>query len=232
MKKQKITNAIPEIDVPLIKGEEKLIATATPIPDNVEIVNHEATAFQNGEEKAYKASEMLHTSVEGLAAKFEDFKEAPKIPTIEEVKAKRGRKPGGKNAPKVPIEDFKPKIEQPVFAGAVISGLILLTIVDAFLPWIISFVHNKANPHNRMTAKELQLPADMKKDLAGVADEYIKTSNVKMTPGQALLLSVVAAYGTAYMAATTKKPAKTSVQSYTPPPNYSPAANRNPIIKP
>lgn len=210
------------INIPIVKNEGKIESTATPIPEEIapEVVpitkDTHVYVSQPEADKAYKSDEMQQTSVDSLSAKFSDFKEAPKVPTIEEVKAKRGRKPGGKNAPKVPIEDFKPKLEQPVFAGAVISGLLLLTIVDTFLPWLLSVAHNRFNA-NKISMKDLQMPSEIKKEMSTVADEYIKTSQVKLTPGQALALSLVGAYATAYISATTKKPVKTTVSTYNPP---------------
>jgi hypothetical protein len=163
---------------------------------------------QEEQQKAFKVTEMISNNVDSLAAKLSDFNEAPKIPSMDEVKKKRGRKPGSKND-KVPIENFVPKPEQQVFAGAVISGVILLTIVDAFIPFLIVSFHNRYSK-NKMAIKELQLSSDIKKDLGQVADEVIKTSNIKISPATALFFSLVAAYGTAYMSASTKKqPVKT-----------------------
>lgn len=156
-------------------------------------------------EKAFKAAEMSVNNINDLAGKLDDFKEAPKIPTVDEAK-RRGRKPGQKNAPKPPIDQFVPKQEQQVFAGAVISGIVLLTIVDAFIPFIIVSIHNKYKPNQKIQMKDLQISSDVKKELAVVADEVIKTSNLKISPTTALMFSLAAAYGTAYMAATTKKP--------------------------
>jgi hypothetical protein len=161
--------------------------------------------------KSFKVAEMTANNVDSLAAKLSDFVEAPKIPSMEEVKKKRGRKPGSKNEVKPPIENFVPKPEQQVFAGAVISGVILLTIVDAFIPWIIVTIHNKSKATTKLTAKDLQLSADIKKDLGSVADEVIKTSNIKISPATALFFSLIAAYGTAYMAVSTRKPTKTEM---------------------
>lgn len=195
-------------------SKQKSLTKTLDSPDPQSVKEPEVSPVQITEqekEKAFKTSEMVANSIDSLAAKLDDFKEAPVVPPLDEVKKKRGRKPGSKNEQKVPIENFTPKPEQQVFAGAVISGVILLTIVDAFIPWLIVAFHNKYKK-NKMTAKELQLPADIKKELGAVADEVIKTSNLKISPATALFFSLIAAYGTAYMAASTKKPTQAEMK--------------------
>jgi hypothetical protein len=193
------TNTMVNFERPTVQTETVHPATIIP-PANIPTPE---------QEKSLKAAETSVKTIEQLAVSLNDFKQLPNIPPIAEVKAKRGRKPGSKNEPKPPVENFQPKVEQPVFVGAVISGAILLAIVDAFVPWVISWLHNVMNKHNPITAKELKLPDDIKNDLKSAADEAIKTSNLKLTPAQVLGLSMLAAYGTAYAAAVTKpKPKK------------------------
>lgn len=182
-------------------------STPQPPPSNdVAIIDAPAPAVitDDQKDKSFTATDNAPKSVDDLAAKYGDFTEAPVVPPVAEVKAKRGR-PKGQT--KVPPEQFVPKPETPLYAGALVSGALLLTIVDAFIPFLIATFHNRTKPH-KIKAEDLMIPADVKKQLGVAADQVIQSANIKLNPTMVLLFSIVAAYGTAYYTADVAAKAK------------------------
>jgi|SRR5882672_6670439 len=177
------------------------ISPPTPLP--ADIVELSKSTIEQS--KASKADDMKSDLNDDFMSKFGgEFKEPAVVPSLQEVKAKRGRRAGGKNAPKIPPQEFRPQESKPLFVGAVINGAIFITIIDIFMPMIIAGVHNQFN-ENKIKPSDLKMPKETRSELEPLCNEVIKSMNIQMDPKWALLLTVVSMYGMSYMTAVNKK---------------------------
>lgn len=200
MARKKVNNVTIEpsekgipVDVP---PTPQILADPIPMPDSP--VNNS---------KASKADDNKAELNDDFMAKFSTgFVETPKVATIEEVK--RGRPKGStKKAPPIPPDQFKPQETKPLFVGALMSGTMLLIVIDLFLPMIIAGLNNKYN-HKKITMRDLKLPAEVKSELAVLSDQVIKSMNLQLNPVWLFAFSLIGSYSSAWYAATNKPDVK------------------------
>lgn len=174
--------------------------TPTPILDSVPSPVPEPST----ESKASKASDTTQSLDNDFMSKFaSDYKDQAAIPTIEEVKKKRGPKPGSKRNATPDPQTFVPPPQKPIFVGAVINGAIFITMIDIFVPMIITAIHNKVSK-KKIKLQDLKLEKSVKSELEPLCNEVIRSMNIQMNPSVALLLTVITMYSTAWMTAVNK----------------------------
>jgi len=104
----------------------------------------------------------------------------------EKPKEKNGKKRGSKNV----IEEPKPQVE----INSVISGSLLILVIDLLIPNLIVFANNKMSK-DKIKVKDLQLTAKQREELIPLADEASKKIALKADPLTTFLIGLVGIYG-------------------------------------
>ena len=108
---------------------------------------------------------------------------------IQNEKSKRGRKP--KNAQE-PIQQIQ---ESPVITGA-----LMMMLIDLALPHLIAFANNKLNKKGKkIRASDLQMTNEQRKELEPVADQVAKEMMLQANPLTVLIISMIGIYGINFM---------------------------------
>jgi hypothetical protein len=112
------------------------------------------------------------------------------------AKGKRGRKKGQK-AGMTAEEATKDIIGEPVNidSNPIITGGLLILLIDLVLPNIIAFANNKFSKTKKIKATDLQLSEDERKQLEPLAEQVAKEMSVKANPLTVLIVSLVGMYG-------------------------------------
>jgi hypothetical protein len=93
--------------------------------------------------------------------------------------------------------------EQPVEMPSMISGALLLLMIDLLIPNIIAFGNNKLSKE-KIKASDLQLDNKQKKELEPIADEIAKTIALQGNPLTVLIVTLLGIYGINLMALKSK----------------------------
>ncbi len=93
----------------------------------------------------------------------------------------------------------EPEAEPP----QLISGALLVLMIDLVFPNIIAVVNNKVSK-DKIKAKDLSLKNEQKKELEPMADEVAKEIQLKMNPLVALIVTLAGIYGVNLMALKSK----------------------------
>lgn len=158
--------------------------------ENVETIkSDEKTIIENDPVKEIKT--------EGVSKEIQDllggYKETLQVEEqTEQPKDKRGRK-------KKLVEP-----EQPPEMPSLISGALLVLMIDLIIPNIIVFANNKITKE-KIKAKDLQLTNAQKNELQPVADEVAKTIALQANPLIVLVVTLLGIYGVNLMALKTTK---------------------------
>jgi hypothetical protein len=116
-------------------------------------------------------------------------------PAAEEfVKSKRGRKKGQKNGMKADDIFSDPDQSQQVNDNPIITGALLVMLIDIALPNIIVLINNKVSK-SKIKVNTLQLTDDEKKSIEPLAEQVAKEMSVKANPLTVLIISLVGMYG-------------------------------------
>ena len=102
----------------------------------------------------------------------------------------------------------RPKKEEPLQTGqptqiegeALISGAVMLMLIDLALPNLISFANNKFNKKGKkIKASDLQMSEEQRRELEPVADQVAKEMMLKASPLSVLIISMIGIYGINFM---------------------------------
>ena len=81
------------------------------------------------------------------------------------------------------------------FKGSnIMSGIMLLVLVDSILPLAISFINNKYSKR-KVKSTSLKMTKTQKNELQPIADEVVKLLNVEANPIFMLSISMIGIYG-------------------------------------
>jgi hypothetical protein len=145
-----------------------------------------------------KQSPPMVSSLNDVEKLLQDYNEPLKVdePAAQDfVKKKRGRKPGQKNGAAKDEFTGIPGIDQNfINENPVISGGLLILLIDLALPNIMCFVNNKVSKQ-KIKASSLQLTEDERKQLEPLADQVAREMAVKANPLTVLIISLVSMYG-------------------------------------
>lgn len=114
-----------------------------------------------------------------------DYQDEPIIQTDEQKKETRGRKRKSK---------FKTTIE----GKEVISGFLLLLIIDIIFPNIIMFINNRY-AKTKIKSNQLQLSQTQRNELQPIADEVAKEIMINASPVLILILALGSIYFTNFL---------------------------------
>lgn len=133
---------------------------------------------------------------EGVSKEIQDllggYKETLQVEEQpEQPQSKRGRKSKKQEPESAP--------EMP----SLISGALLVLMIDLIIPNIIAFANNKIT-NEKITAKSLQLTTAQKNELQPVADEVAKTIALQANPLTVLIVTLLGIYGVNLMALKSK----------------------------
>lgn len=83
---------------------------------------------------------------------------------------------------------------------ALISGALMLMLIDLALPNLISFANNKFNKKGKkIKASDLQMTEEQRRDLEPLADQVAKEMMLKASPLSVLIISMIGIYGINFM---------------------------------
>lgn len=112
------------------------------------------------------------------------------------AKGKRGRKKGQKNG--MSADEISTDINgnpTQVNENPIITGGLLILLIDLALPNIIAFANNKFSKTKKIKASELQLTEEERKQLEPLAEQVAKEMSMKANPLTVLIVSLVGMYG-------------------------------------
>jgi hypothetical protein len=111
------------------------------------------------------------------------------------AKKKRGRKPGQKAGMSASdVTDMNPETTGMIGENPIITGGLLMLLIDLALPNVIALINNKVSK-SKITASTLQLSEDERKQLEPLADQVAREMSVKANPLTVLIISLVGLYG-------------------------------------
>ena len=109
---------------------------------------------------------------------------------IQNEKGKRGRK--SKNGVNTEVNQIA---ESPVITGA-----LMMMLIDLALPQLIAFANNKLNKKGKkIQATALQMTPEQRKELEPVADQVAKEMMIQANPLTVLIISMIGIYGINFM---------------------------------
>jgi hypothetical protein len=109
---------------------------------------------------------------------------------INNEKSKRGRKP--KNG----VSEPQPSISE----TPIISGALMMMLIDLALPQLICFANNKLNKKGKkIQASALQMTPEQRKELEPVAEQVAKEMMLQANPLTVLIISMIGIYGINFM---------------------------------
>ncbi len=107
-------------------------------------------------------------------------------------------KPAGKRLLEGKAEPAKVNVDssnKSIQGSAVISGILLITMIDLLFPLIVAVIHNQFSKDKKVKVSELSLKAGQKKELQPIADEVVKALNIEANPIHMFIISLLGIYG-------------------------------------
>ena len=112
---------------------------------------------------------------------------------VSNEKEKRGRKKKGEKTE--PVQEIQ---ESPVITGA-----LMMLLIDLAMPNLISFVNNaivkKTKKGKKISASALMMTSEQRKELEPVADQVAKEMMLHANPLTILIISMIGIYGINFM---------------------------------
>jgi hypothetical protein len=134
-------------------------------------------------------TDILNDSIDDIEKLMSDYKESAQVtePIQTEKTETRGR---------------KKKIEEPSepVIPTVISGKLLLLLIDLIVPNVASGINNKFDKKRPITAKSLKLTKDQLEELEPIANEVAKLITLNANPIVMLSVALLGIYGVNIMA--------------------------------
>jgi hypothetical protein len=131
--------------------------------------------------------------IEGI---LNGYTQAPFVNPETQSKSKRGR----------PKKEQQGAINQPnelqdnsIPESPVISGSLLILMVDLILPNLICFAANKMTRGKKIKANRLQMTAKQREELEPIAEQVAKDMAMKANPMTVLIISLIGIYGVNFM---------------------------------
>lgn len=85
--------------------------------------------------------------------------------------------------------------QQQINAGNVISGALVLMLIDLLIPKLLTLANNKFNKKKKIKSKQLQLTTEQRTSLEPIADLAMKQIMLQGNPLTVLTLSLIGIYG-------------------------------------
>jgi hypothetical protein len=106
---------------------------------------------------------------------------------MQNEKSKRGRK-------------SKQAEAQQIEPAPVITGALMMMLIDLALPHLLAFANNKLNKKGKkIKASDLQMTPEQRKELEPVADQVAKEMMIQANPLTVLIISMIGIYGINFM---------------------------------
>lgn len=129
---------------------------------------------------------------------------APQLQAVNGLTYKTGKKAG---QPRKPRMTYTPDQNPASLGGEILTGALMLTLVDLLFPLIITAINNRFSK-DKMKVKDLELSAKQKSEIAPIADRVLKQINFNANPTALLIFSIVGIYATNYAIAKMLTPTK------------------------
>lgn len=133
---------------------------------------------------------------------------APKFdkqePVVEEPKKGRGRHPKGCTCSKCLARDAAKNVGgkqsgEPI-KSVILSGILFITLIDIFLPLVISLIHGLLSK-KPLPMEKLQLTDEQRNQLAPMGDAVVDYYKLNGNPAAVLFITMAGLYGMNYMLA-------------------------------
>jgi hypothetical protein len=132
----------------------------------------------------------VNSEISDLLSGYKEKIEIDEPSAIQNEKGKRGRKP--KNA--------QPEPQQVITETPVITGALMMMLIDLALPHLMVFANNKLNKKGKkIRASDLQMTSEQRKELEPVADQVAKEMMLQANPLTVLIISMIGIYGINFM---------------------------------
>jgi hypothetical protein len=127
--------------------------------------------------------------IDDLLSGYKEKIEINEPAAIERAKETRGRK-------KKTQEPAQPEIQ----TSPVITGALMMMLIDLGLPHLIAFANNKLNKKGKkIKASDLRMTEEQRKELEPVADQVAHEMMLQANPLTVLIISMIGIYGINFM---------------------------------